>query len=178
MFCSNCGHEMPQSRRFCSECGTEQSPNASMTTEVPSYAGFWIRVAASVVDSLLSMALSVLIVLPLSFALGISMASSGYGDSAHGAGSVLGWIIGMIVGWLYYTVGESSTWQASVGKKLLGLKVTDLDGQQISFGKANARYWSKILSSLLLAIGYLMVAFSEKKQGLHDRIADTLVVHR
>jgi len=85
-------------------------------------------------------------------------------------------LVGLVITWLYYTLLESSNWQATLGKKAVGLKVTDLQGEQIGFGRANARYWSKILSGLILMIGFLMVAFTEKKQGLHDRIAKTLVV--
>lgn len=59
---------------------------------------------------------------------------------------------------------------------MVGLKVTDENGARIGFGKANGRYWSKILSALILFIGFVMVAFTEKKQGLHDKIAGTLVV--
>ena len=58
----------------------------------------------------------------------------------------------------------------------LGIIVTDLDGNQISFGRANGRYWSKIVSSITLLIGYIMAGFTEKKQALHDIIAGTLVL--
>jgi len=59
---------------------------------------------------------------------------------------------------------------------MVGLKVTDENGERIGFGKANVRYWSKFLSFLILYVGFVMVAFTEKKQGLHDKIAGTLVV--
>jgi uncharacterized RDD family membrane protein YckC len=71
---------------------------------------------------------------------------------------------------------ESSSMQATLGKMALGLKVTDLNGKQISFGKATGRYFAKIISAIILLIGFIMVAFTEKKQGLHDMIAGTLVV--
>jgi len=60
---------------------------------------------------------------------------------------------------------------------MLGIKVVDEQGQRIGFGRANGRYWSKVLSGLLLGIGFLMVAFTDLKQGLHDKITDTLVAH-
>ena len=83
----------------------------------------------------------------------------------------------MILGILFYfPTFESSIWQATPGKKLLNLKVTDLDGERIGFGKALIRNWSKALSVLILLIGFLMVAFTKKKQGLHDIIAGTLVI--
>ena len=77
---------------------------------------------------------------------------------------------------LYFTLCESSTWQATLGKRMLSLRVTDLHGRRIGFGQANGRYWSKIISGLLLFMGFLMVGFDRKKQGLHDKLAGTLVV--
>jgi uncharacterized RDD family membrane protein YckC len=60
----------------------------------------------------------------------------------------------------------------------LGIKVTDLSGERIGFGKATGRYFGKIISGLILLIGYIMVAFTEKKQGLHDMMAGCLVVSK
>ena len=73
---------------------------------------------------------------------------------------------------------ESSANQATVGKMALGIQVTDLQGNRISFGRALGRTLAKILSGLILLIGYIMAAFTEKKQGLHDMIAGTLVVKK
>jgi uncharacterized RDD family membrane protein YckC len=70
----------------------------------------------------------------------------------------------------------SSDRQATVGKIAVGLKVTDLYGQRISFARATGRHFAKILSAMVLFIGYIMVAFTERKQGLHDILAGTLVV--
>jgi uncharacterized RDD family membrane protein YckC len=71
---------------------------------------------------------------------------------------------------------ESSPKQGTLGKMALGIVVTDMDSRRISFGRATGRYFAKILSGLILGIGFLMVAFTEKKQGLHDILAGTLVV--
>jgi uncharacterized RDD family membrane protein YckC len=71
---------------------------------------------------------------------------------------------------------ESSSKQATLGKMALGIIVTDLEGQRISFGKATGRHFSKIVSGIILYIGFIMVAFTEKKQGLHDMMAGCLVV--
>lgn len=91
--------------------------------------------------------------------------------SAYGILSILS-IVGQ---WLYYALMESSSWQATVGKKALGLKVTDMAGEKVTFGRASGRFFGKIVSGLILLIGYLMAAFTEKKQALHDMIASTLV---
>jgi uncharacterized RDD family membrane protein YckC len=71
---------------------------------------------------------------------------------------------------------ESSGSQATVGKMMCGLRVTDTQGQRISFGRATGRYFAKILSALTLFIGYLMVGWTRQKRGLHDFIAGTLVI--
>ncbi|HEY4678350.1 MAG TPA: RDD family protein, partial [Candidatus Angelobacter sp.] len=78
---------------------------------------------------------------------------------------------------LYFALQESSAHQATVGKRAMNIYVTDLQGRRISFGQATGRHFSRVLSSIL-AIGYIMVAFTEKKQGLHDIIAGTLVKRR
>jgi uncharacterized RDD family membrane protein YckC len=78
--------------------------------------------------------------------------------------------------WLYFALLESSSKQATVGKMALGIRVTDLDGRRITFGRATGRHFGKILSGLILGIGFLMAAFTERKQALHDMLAGTLVV--
>lgn len=140
------------------------------------YAGFWFRVIAAIVDVIICQIAVIIIVLPLGFALGLSMSGTSTQTEIEAVGSGLGTILGILIQWLYFTAQESSAWQATLGKKMLGIKVTDMNGERIGFGKANARYWSKILSALILFIGYFMVAFTEKKQGLHDMIAGTLVM--
>lgn len=183
MYCSQCGVMNDASAKFCTECGsklnsksTAENEHAETENKVPTYAGFWYRALAAIIDTVLCQLVAIIIVLPLAFALGASMADSASMYEIEVAGEALGYILGLVIQWLWFTISESSRWQASLGKKLLGLKVTDVTGKRIGFGKANARYWSKIISLLILFIGYLMVAFTEKKQGLHDKIAGTLVI--
>jgi uncharacterized RDD family membrane protein YckC len=98
------------------------------------------------------------------------------------AGAVLG--VGVVVmmcllfvgSWLYHTAMESSRHQATLGKKALGIIVTDMNGNRISFARANARFFGKWVSGMIMNIGYLMAAFTEKKQALHDILAGCLVV--
>lgn len=120
------------------------------------YAGFWIRVVAAIIDGIL-----------VGIVGGILRAA--LDDNLAG-------LINVIVGLAYYAGMESSARQATFGKSLLGMKVTDLDGNRISFLRATGRYFAKIISAFILLIGFIMVAFTEKKQGLHDMIASTLVV--
>ena len=130
------------------------------------YAGFWIRFFASFIDGLVlglpSFLVSLLIGLTKNTTLII----------------ISQLLLNIVAPWLYFAIMESSIHQGTVGKKLLGMKVVDLQGNRISFLKATGRYWGKILSSIILLIGYIMAAFTEKKQALHDMIAGCLVVKR
>ncbi len=85
-------------------------------------------------------------------------------------------IFGFLLKWLYFTLLESSTVQATLGKAVIGIRVTDEQGRRISLLRANARYWAKILSVITLGFGYLMAGFTRRKQALHDMVAGTLVV--
>jgi len=102
----------------------------------------------------------------------IVVTSLGLGRSAV----PLFWPLVVIGAWLYYAIMESSKPQATIGKMALGTKVTTLGGERIGFGRASGRYFGKIVSGLTLGIGYLMAAFTERRQALHDKMANTLVV--
>lgn len=189
MFCTQCGAQNHPEAKFCGACGAQivlsVTPVVPMPTSVmaafgarplPKYAGFWFRTLAAVIDGVLVQVAALVLVFPLAFSMGASMADSVSAEGIEAAGGVLGFFVGLLVQWLWFTVAESSPWQASLGKKLLGLKVTNEEGARIGFAEANVRYWSKILSAILLCIGFLMVGFTARKQGLHDKIARTLVI--
>lgn len=122
-----------------------------------SYAGFWLRLVASLIDGIIFMVIYFLLFLIVA-------------DAAV--------VITTIIAWLYFAIMESSDKGATFGKQALGLRVTDLDGGRISFGRATGRYFGKILSQIILYIGYIMAGFTEKKQGLHDIVAGCLVVRK
>lgn len=82
----------------------------------------------------------------------------------------------LVTAMLYFALMESSTYQATLGKIVLGIKVTDVHGNRLNFSRALLRNLSKIISGIILFIGYLMILFDSKKQGLHDKIADAYVV--
>lgn len=82
----------------------------------------------------------------------------------------------ILIEWIYEAVLTSSSWQATVGKRILGLKVVDGEGNRISFAKATGRFLAKIISGLILCIGFLMIFWTKRKRGLHDMIAETLVI--
>ncbi len=133
----------------------------SMTTQPTAYAGFWRRLGALLIDAIIVN----IVVLPITLALGREQVNTA---SALATG----------ITWLYYALMESSARQATVGKMALGIVVTDMEGNRIGFGRATGRYFAKIISGLILGIGYLMAAFTQKKQALHDLIVNTLVVKR
>jgi len=85
-------------------------------------------------------------------------------------------VISIVISWLYYAGLESSSQMGTLGKRLLGLKVTDLEGQPIGFGRATGRYFGKILSAIPLGLGFFMMLADEKKQTWHDKMAGCLVV--
>jgi uncharacterized RDD family membrane protein YckC len=87
-------------------------------------------------------------------------------------------LVGVVLGWLYYALLESSPWQGTLGKKALNLAVTDLEGRRISFLRATGRHFAKLLSWFTLAIGFILAGLTAKKQALHDIIADCLVIRR
>jgi uncharacterized RDD family membrane protein YckC len=89
----------------------------------------------------------------------------------------LGTGIGIVVNWLYEALMTSSSKQATVGKMVFGLVVTDTQGARLSFLHATGRHFAKFLSTLTLLIGYVMAAFTERKQALHDFVAGTYVLH-
>ncbi len=87
-------------------------------------------------------------------------------------------IIALVLMWLYYALLESSSKQATLGKMILGIVVTDLDGKRITFGKGSIRFWSKIISNLTMGIGYFMVLLTDRNQALHDLFAKCLITNK
>lgn len=100
-----------------------------------------------------------------------------FGDSSYIV-TLMFVLFATILKWFYLTRLESLPIKATFGKKIMGIIVTDLNGNPISFGRANGRYFAKTISSIILLIGFIMAAFTKKKQALHDKIAGTLVVKK
>lgn len=140
------------------------------------YAGFWWRVLAYIIDA-------ILLGIPLNI-LGAALgAPIGFAAARHISAREMDALlmyqgIAIVAAWLYFALLESSAWQGTIGKKALSLSVTDYNAQPIGFGQATGRFFAKILSGLILGIGFLMVAFTQRKQGLHDLMASTLVGRR
>lgn len=144
---------------------TVTSTASNTASNVVIYAGFWKRFIAYIIDFLVIFSAGAV----LGFIIGALLGPIEISENSAR-------LLGVLIVWPYFAICESSGWQGTVGKKVLGLKVTDIDGNPIAFGKASVRYFSKILSGLIVGIGYFMAGFTEKKQALHDIIADCLVV--
>lgn len=135
-------------------------------------AGFWIRVVASVIDSFL---LS-LVQFTLTFAITLTVGAVGVSATEDPATSLVIWLFGATIS-LAYAVFFTGYCGQTPGKMAVRIKVIRTDGSEITYGRAAKReILGKFVSSILLGIGYLMVAFDNQKQGLHDKIADTYVV--
>jgi len=185
MYCQKCGAPNDDQAAFCERCGTalqgqspEIGPTAPALPAPVQYAGFWRRLAAALIDGvLLSVAW---------FATGVAIVSAYSAISGLDADEVsdstavglvyLSWGLAFILGWLYYAAMESSATRATLGKMALSIAVTNMNGQRVSFGRATGRYFGRVVSGLILCIGYIIIAFTQKKQGLHDIMADCLVV--
>lgn len=154
------------------------TPTTLVENAAVQYAGFWKRFFAAFLDGLVGgAAFGILMVILMLVGGGFS--AFGHGNQGAATGVMILFYIFICFGsWLYPALMQSSKLQATVGMLALGLRVTDMEGRRISFGRATARFFASILSELILCIGYLMIAFTSKKQGLHDIIAGTLVLSK
>ena len=188
VFCNQCGQSVNAAASFCTRCGGTLSPAASVTPSIPipapfgtvavRYAGFWIRFLAVFIDGLILFAVltPVRLVLHLPFGL-MAMRHSGDFNPLMMLPLIgLSTLISVVADWLYEAYFMSSERQATLGKMALGLRVTDTNGRRLSFGQATLRHFAKWISGMTLLIGYIMAAFTERRQALHDMIAGTLVV--
>jgi uncharacterized RDD family membrane protein YckC len=140
------------------------------------YGGFWIRVVAAIIDAIILR----VVVAPVGIIFGSLGLAGGMMTGVPHIGLHLlgGGVTALLLifgSWLYEAFMESSSYQATLGKMIFGMKVTDLYGNRISFERATGRHFAKWLSAVILFIGYIMVGLTERKQGLHDLLAGTLV---
>lgn len=141
------------------------------------YAGFWIRVAAYLIDTvvLLVAQWAIFAVFGVS-ALGVNSLDANAGDVFATTGGIIAYLITTFGAIAYFVIMESSAKQGTLGKMAVGIIVTDANGNRISWLRALGRYFAKFLSAIILFIGFIMVAFTDRKQGLHDMICSTLVL--
>jgi uncharacterized RDD family membrane protein YckC len=158
------------------------------------YAGFWLRFVAYLVDSfILGLPIGIIFVIMGTFLGGFAALTgafdhhSGDDGSGNAANTILPFgiilmelvavVSFLVLGWLYYALLESGPHQSTWGKRVMGLKVTDMTGARLKFGHASGRFFGKIITGIIpFAIGYIMAGFTSRKQALHDLIAGTLVI--
>jgi len=225
-FCSSCGSQVDQDTRFCHKCGQpvagaaplapaplappatyaaqpSAAPQIYAGPSVPAYvpapphfAGFWLRVAASLIDGLI-------LTIPSGIAgFGIIMMMGGFAALAAKfpqiqdpnqltanlpalVSALLGLIfllfaVTTIIQWLYFAMMESSSKQGTIGKIILNVYVTDMNGQRISFGRASGRFFTKVGMGFVPFgfVGYILAGFTDRKQALEDFVASTLVMRK
>src|SRR6188768_2536060 len=135
---------------------TDQILDAPQSNEIQlQYAGFWIRVGAYLIDVILLVIVNA----------AISLITTPIGGEA----AIVGLLIFLILWVGYFPYMESSENQATIGKMAVGIKVGDANGRRITFANALGRFFAKLLSGMILYIGYMMVGWDEKNQGLHDK---------
>tara|TARA_B100001057_G_scaffold297621_1_gene297883 strand:- start:215 stop:706 length:492 start_codon:yes stop_codon:yes gene_type:complete len=118
------------------------------------YAGFWVRLIAGIIDFIVLWVIYlILMIIP-----------------------IIGWIFSLFVSWLYFAIQQSSSKQATLGMRALDIKITDEKHGKISFWRASGNYFVVYFSGLLIFIGFLMIAFTSRKQGLHNIISRTLCI--
>jgi uncharacterized RDD family membrane protein YckC len=172
-------------RVICSACGTVQHPGnqciscgvvlvaaASTTPPVYQFAGFWIRLVAYLIDTL------ILGMVQFAIALALGLAGDALTDNGNGelTMALVGGLCGMVVGVTYAVFFTGYNGQTP-GKMALRIQVIRSDGTPMSYGRAFLReVIGKLASGIILGIGYLMAGFDRQKQGLHDKIAGTYVI--
>lgn len=205
VFCSRCGAQNFASAQFCQKCGGGLPVGLTplpVSTPMPApayaaapavayaavptsrYGGFWIRLLAHLIDHVI---LGV-VAAPLFFILVLPAIIRVINEAERNrelspeliiaiVSSVFVYIVLAFVGqWLYEALLTSSSWQGTLGKRVLQLKVTDEFGNRIGFGRATGRFFAKILSSMFFCIGFIMVGLTDRKRGLHDMLAGTVVM--
>ncbi|GAB2694309.1 hypothetical protein GCM10027037_17270 [Mucilaginibacter koreensis] len=140
-----------------------------------SMAGFWWRLLAYFIDY------AIIIVLIVIFAIGFSMlwvlTGHQYQESGEGNDALLK-LIGVVAMIVYHSVCEATPMQGGIGKYICRLAVVNAEGKRENFGQALSRNVGKVLSSLMLGIGFLMILWTDYKQGWHDQLAKTYVIRK
>jgi uncharacterized RDD family membrane protein YckC len=145
------------------------------------YGGFWIRLVAYLIDR----AVLGVVFVPGFFIFILPAIIAAHSEGALEGGTPPVELIRSVALFIFLAIGAhmfyeilltSSSWQGTIGKKLLHLKVTDDFGNRISVGRSTGRFFAKILSTMASYIGFIMIAFMDRKRGLHDVIAHTQVL--
>lgn len=165
----------------CGECKPDYVQMLKIGLTQPDeyrYAGFWIRFGAKFIDGIILWIVLMALLFPIQMFFAVDPEQMAAGET--GAFFMLFALqlvvqIGIPLAFVTYFIGK---FQATPGKMACGIKVIRPDGDELTYMRAFGRYWSELLSSFTLSIGYLMAAFDSEKRALHDRISDTRVVYK
>jgi uncharacterized RDD family membrane protein YckC len=192
--CSNCGNARLPGGRFCLFCGDLLSepnskgivpsqptkplaPSAPTGLALADYAGFWLRAWAGAIDVALEVSGALVLTYAIDLVLRRFGRLLGISPNVLKVATGMAFILILAVGsWLYCAFTESSSWRATVGKRILGLQVVTAEGDRIGFGQATVRHFMKFLSLFFLTIGFMMAGWTERRQALHDIPSDCLVI--
>jgi uncharacterized RDD family membrane protein YckC len=188
--CQNCGLTLssnlaPTQAAAPARAYAAAPPVAYVAAPATPYGGFWMRFLAHLIDHVILGAVAAplffIMVLPTIVRIAREAEQNQEPPSPELivtiVSSVFVYIALAFVGqWLYEALLTSSSWQGTIGKRVLRLKVVDEAGNRIGFGRATGRFFAKILSSMFFCIGFIMIGFTERKRGLHDMLANTLVM--
>jgi len=206
MYCSKCGTMIPDGAAFCPGCGQPviapalPAPGISAAPAIaapirptpaysPSiYAGFWLRFVAAIIDGVV-LSIPLVPIFFLLFASLIPTITSGEDPmdivTAALPRIALFVLVSVAGSWLYWALFESSTWQATLGKRALGLYVTDISGNRATFSRASGRFFAgrglgyvPSIGGLYFLASCICAGVTEKKQALHDMIAGCLVLRK
>jgi uncharacterized RDD family membrane protein YckC len=194
-FCGHCGTPLS-----VAQIGPVRVPEAPPSVEEtpapqrfalpqlrPSYAGFWLRAVSSIIDRVI---LSTVFAVIASFRPGVFLLFPDPNTQNVPPATMQeflqsiphptpeGFFVLLLMMWIYYAAFESSAWQATPGKKVLRLYVTDLSGRPLTFSRASFHNIGRMISEMTFWVPYIPAAFTEKKQALHDMIASCLVLRR
>ena len=192
--CSNCGNVRLPDGRFCLFCGdllsesnskgiVSSQPTKPLTSSAPTepappdFAGFWLRAWAGAIDVALEASGALLLTLAIDLLLRHLGNLLGISPFVSKVATGMAFILILAVGsWLYCAFTESSSWRATVGKRILGLQVVTAEGGKVGFGQATVRHLMKFLSLFFLTIGFMMAGWTKRRQALHDMPSDCLVI--
>jgi uncharacterized RDD family membrane protein YckC len=199
MFCPKCGKETDASGKFCQWCGADIesapakaviAPEDEAAPEVGVYAGLGKRIIAFIIDIILILVFDLVVASVFGLLRGVqnlyfyayqhapieSLTPEGTRVALVTSIIASYGILFVVIPWLYYASFESSRSQATPGKVLIHAQVTDLEGNRVSYARATIRFFAKFISLVIFFIGFIMIGFTKKKQGLHDKIAGCLVL--
>ena len=172
----------------CAQCKPlflQRTREGGQAIGVRRYAGFWIRFVAVVIDGIILGVVGMIITLPLRLIMGVGSITAVQSNDPNAvlamlpalmAGVGLSVLVQVAIG-IAYEGWFVSNKGGTIGKLALGLQIIKVDGSRLSFGQAVGRYFGRMLSGVILYIGFIMAGFDPEKRALHDRICNTLVIY-